>query len=240
MSESSRSDCATQGGRLLNPTKLMPTTFSCDKVARSESESFSTIFNDGRRILVGAFPIVERNQKSYLVILTDLSFIDQRSGQAQAFVVAALAGVAIAIAGVAAIFVVVMLRGWMRSLRRAIDEVRSGVISTASSRDRSAIDNQIKKLLGEIEVGRETIRSGQIDWSPATLQELLHKVLARRRGARDLQPGTVYPQSYRREDHPAKTGERPGFGARAGHSRLRRHLDRSWQRQRRSGDGRCQ
>ena len=166
-----------EGGRLLNPTKLMPATFSCKKVARSEAESFSTIFNDGRRILVGAFPIVERNQKSYLVILTDLSFIDARSGQAQAFIVAALAGVAIAIAGVAAIFVVVMLRGWMSSLRRAIEEIRSGAISSATSHDRSAIDIQIKKLLGAIEVGQETIRSGQIDWSPGTLQELLHKIL---------------------------------------------------------------
>jgi trehalose 6-phosphate synthase len=184
-------------GRLLNPTKLMPATFSCDKVARSESESFSTIFNDGRRILVGAFPIVERNQKSYLVILTDLSFIDQRSGQAQAFVVAALAGVAIAIAGVAAVFVVVMLRGWMSSLRRAIDEVRSGAISTAPSRDRSAIDIQIKKLLGEIEVGRETIRSGQIDWSPAALQELLHKVLP---GAEVLVISNREPYIHNRAD----------------------------------------
>lgn len=48
-------------GRLLNPIRLMPATFSCDKVARSEAESFSTIVNDGRRIVVGAFPIVERN-----------------------------------------------------------------------------------------------------------------------------------------------------------------------------------
>jgi trehalose 6-phosphate synthase len=166
-----------EGGRLLNPTKLMPATFSCDKVARSEAESFSTIVNDGRRIMVGAFPIVERNHKSYLVILTDLSFIDARSGEAQSFVVAALAGVAIAVSGVAAIFVVVMLRGWMGSLRRAIEEVSSGAISPNPSRDRSSIDSQIKQLLGEIEIGRETIRSGQIDWSPASLQELLHKVL---------------------------------------------------------------
>jgi trehalose 6-phosphate synthase len=166
-----------EAGRLLNPTKLMPATFSCDKVARSEAESFSTIFNDGRRILVGAFPMVERSQKAYLVVLHDLSFIDARSGEAEGFVVAALAGVAIAIAGVAAVFVVLILRSWMGSLRRAIDEVRSGTVSSAPSRDRSAIDIQIKKLLGEIEVGQETIRSGQIDWSPATLQELLHKAL---------------------------------------------------------------
>ncbi|MDP1584205.1 MAG: trehalose-6-phosphate synthase, partial [Bradyrhizobium sp.] len=164
-------------GRLINPTKLMPATFSCDKVARAEAESFSTIFNDGRRILVGAFPIVDRNQKAYLVILHDLSFIDARSGEAQALVIAALAGVAIAIAGVAAVFVVVMLRGWMTSLRRAVEEVRSGATSSPRARDRSAIDDQIKKLLGEIEVGRETITSRQIDWSPATLQELLRKTL---------------------------------------------------------------
>jgi trehalose 6-phosphate synthase len=166
-----------ESARLVNPTKLMPATFSCDKVARSEAESFSTIVNDGRRILVGAFPIVERNQKAYLVILHDLSFIDARSGEAQGFVVAALAGVAITIAGVAAVFVFVILRGWMTSLRRAVEEVRSGAISSQPARDRSAIDDRIKKLLGEIEVGRETITSGQIDWSPATLQELLHKVL---------------------------------------------------------------
>ncbi|XSC48074.1 alpha,alpha-trehalose-phosphate synthase (UDP-forming) [Bradyrhizobium sp. RDT10] len=164
-------------GKLLNPTKLMPATFSCDKVARSEAESFSTIVNDGRRILVGAFPIVERNKKTYLVILHDLSFIDTRSGEAQVFVVAALAGVAIAIAGVAAVFVVVMLRGWMTSLRRAVEEVRSGATALQRAPDRSAIDDQIKKLLGEIEFGRETIRSGQIDWSPAALQKLLHKTL---------------------------------------------------------------
>ena len=134
----------------------MPATFSCDKVARSEAESFSAIVNDGRRILVGAFPIVERNQKAYLVILHDLSFIDARSGEAQGFLIAALAGVAIAIAGVAAMFIVVMLRGWMNSLRRAIEEVRSGATSPASPRDRSAIDIQIKKLLEQVE-GRPAV-----------------------------------------------------------------------------------
>lgn len=165
-----------EAGQLRNPTKLMPSTFSCDKVARSEAESFSTIISDGRRILAGAFPIVERKQRAHLVILHDLSFIDARSDEAQGFVIAILAGVSITIAGVAAVFIVVILRGWMTSLRRAIDEIRSGTPSPLA-RDRSSIDVQIKKLLGEIEVGRETIRSSRIDWSPATLHDLLHKVL---------------------------------------------------------------
>ena len=164
-------------GKLLSPTKLMPATFSCEKVARSEAESFSAIINDGRRILVGAFPIAERNRKVYLIILHDLSFIDARSGEAQGFIAAALAGVALTIAGVAAVFVVTMLRDWMNSLRRAVSEMRSGVTPLPAERDKSAVDIQIKKLLGEIEVGRKSIGSSQIDWSPATLQDLLRTVL---------------------------------------------------------------
>ncbi len=174
----------------------MPLTFSCDKVARSEAESFSAIVNDGRRILVGAFPVVERNQKAHLVILHDLSFIDARSGEAQGFLIAALAGVAISISGVAAVFIVVMLRGWMNSLRRAIDEVRSGA-SMASPRDRSAIDIQIKKLLEQVEGGRQSIGSGNIEWSPDTLHGLLHKVLP---GAEVIVVSNREPYIHNREN----------------------------------------
>jgi trehalose 6-phosphate synthase len=164
-------------GKLVEPTKLMPATFSCVKVARSEAESFSFIINDGRRILVGAFPIVERDHKAYLIILHDLSFIDARSGEAQALVVATLAGVAIAVAGVAAILVVFMLRGWMRSLRLAVEEVSSGRSLSMAPRERSTMDAEIQKLLREIETGRAPIETAQIDWSPAALQELLHNAL---------------------------------------------------------------
>jgi trehalose 6-phosphate synthase len=166
-----------EDGKLEKPTKLMPATFSCEKVARSEAESFSTILNDGRRILVAAFPVVERNHRSYLVVLHDLSFIEARSGEAEGFLIAVLAGLAVAIAGVAAVFVVVILRGWMNSLRRAVDDLRTGARPPAPQQDRSYIETQIKQLLSEIEGGREAIRSRQIDWSPIALQELLHSAL---------------------------------------------------------------
>ncbi|ABD05731.1 Alpha,alpha-trehalose-phosphate synthase (UDP-forming) [Rhodopseudomonas palustris HaA2] len=168
--------CSSQG-QLIAPTRLMPATFSCEKVARSEGESFSTIVIDGRRVMVGAFPIVDRARKSYLVILHDLSFVDVRSSEAQGFMIAALVGVALMIAGTAAIIVVMVLRGWMAALRRAVDDVRSGAAPPLRQRDPSAIDLQIKKLLSEVETGRHSISSAQIDWSPATLQQLLHSTL---------------------------------------------------------------
>lgn len=186
-----------ESGKLVNPTQLMPSTFSCEKVARSESESFSSIVSDGRRILVGAFPIVERSHKVYLIILHDLSFIDTRSGQAQTFLVAALAGVAIAVAGFAAVLVVLMLRSWMRSLELAVDEVRSGGPLLSGQRNRSSIDAQIQKLLREIEIGRAPIEAGQINWSPATLQELLHNALP---GAEVLIVSNREPYIHNRSD----------------------------------------
>lgn len=41
-------------GTLRFPTKLMPTTFSCEKVARTETESFSSFQADGHDLIIGA------------------------------------------------------------------------------------------------------------------------------------------------------------------------------------------
>ena len=194
------SACATTPADWSSPTKLMPATFSCDKVARSEAESFSAIVSDGRRILVGAFPIVERNQKAYLVILHDLSFIDARSGEAQGFVVAALAGVAIAIAGVASVFVVVMLRGWMKSLRRAVEEVRSGAdfvtararqIRDRRSDQEAAGRNRSRPRNHHVKTDRLVARHA----AGAVAQDA-----AGCRGARHFQPRAIHPQSGERQD----------------------------------------
>ncbi|ACF02335.1 Alpha,alpha-trehalose-phosphate synthase (UDP-forming) [Rhodopseudomonas palustris TIE-1] len=168
--------CA-QPERLVAPTKMMPSTFSCEKVARSDAESFSTIAIDAHRIMVGAFPISHGDMRSYLVVLHDLSFIDKRSGEAQAFLLAVLFGVAVVMAGGATVFVLVTLRGWMESLRRAVEDVRTGTGSLAAARDQSIIDLQIKKLLSEVEVGRSVINATQIEWSPTSLQQLLHDIL---------------------------------------------------------------
>ena len=63
---------------------------------------------------------------------------------------------------------------------------------------------------------------------------------ARHPGAGRLQPRALHPQSQERRDRAADPGERPRRRARAGDARLRRHLDRAWQRLGRPRDGRCQ
>lgn len=164
-------------GRLRGATKLMPKSFSCQNVARSEGENFSHITNDSRRVLIGAFPITTRDSRVYLVVLHDLSYIDARSGKAQTYVIAALVGVAIIVTLLATLMVAFVLRGWMSTLRQAIDNVRSGRPPTSALHERSAVELQIQKLLKDLEIGRTPTEAAEVEWIPESLHNLLNDAL---------------------------------------------------------------
>lgn len=161
-------------GSLIAPTPEMPTTFSCEKSAKSESESFTSITSGGRRILVAAFPVQSSRGRSYLVILTDLSFAAARSSQVLSYLLAALAGVVLVLTVGTIIFAVLMMRGWMDALRRAVDEVRRGAPGEPLSLSGGSIDREIHKLLRSAD---QVPLTSQIEWTPKSLQEVLHGVL---------------------------------------------------------------
>lgn len=185
-------------GILRDATKMMPQTFSCDKVARSEGESFSAIINEGRRVLVGAFPIGVGTSRSYLVVLHDMSFIDARSGQARTYIIASLSGVAIIVAGIAAILVILVLRGWTASLRQAIKDLRAGRSLVGPRRDRTILDRQIHRLLKDLEVGRAPTEAPEIEWTPLTLHNLLTDALP---GAEVIVISNREPYIHNMTDH---------------------------------------
>jgi trehalose 6-phosphate synthase len=164
-------------GVLRGTTRQMPPTFSCEQVARSEGESFSSITNEGRRVLVGSFPIETQAGTNYLTILHDLTYISARTGQAQTLIVSALVVVVAVVAGIAAILALFVFRGWMASLRRAIADMREGRPFTPVSQDRTAIDRQIQKMLKDLEIGRTPTETAQIQWTPQSLHDLLNDAL---------------------------------------------------------------
>jgi trehalose 6-phosphate synthase len=164
-------------GVLRSPTNHMPRTFSCEKVAGSERESFSTIVSHGSTVLVASFPVGVRDRKARLVVLQDLSFIDARSRETQRFVLATLLGVGAIIVAIAAMLVVFARRGWTASLRQAIDDVRWRRPPSTRHRDRSAVDMQIQQLMKELDTSRAPTEAAQIEWSPQSLHDLLGKAL---------------------------------------------------------------
>jgi trehalose 6-phosphate synthase len=166
-----------EDGTLRGATQFMPRAFSCQQVARSDAESYSNVTSEGRRVLVGAFPVATRDQKTYLIVLNDLSYIDDRSGEAQAYFVATLVGVAIIVAAIATILGAVFLRGWMATLKQSIDDIRMGRPPRSARRDNSAVTVQIQKLLKDLEVGRTPTETSQTEWTPQALHDLLASAL---------------------------------------------------------------
>jgi trehalose 6-phosphate synthase len=161
-------------GALMAESREMPASFSCEKIARSEKESFSNITTGGRQILVATFPIAAGTGRSYLVILTDLSFVSARAGQVVTYMVAAIAGVTLALLVGGSIFALRMLRNWMNSLKRAVEAVRQGNPDMSPTAAGSAVEREIRKLLRESE---HVPVADQIDWTPKSLHELLRNAL---------------------------------------------------------------
>ena len=66
-------------------SKLMPASLTCAKIARAETESFSSVRVNGRDTLIGSFPISTREASGHFIIVHDLSFADRRGAEARSF-----------------------------------------------------------------------------------------------------------------------------------------------------------
>ena len=219
-------------GVLIAQSPEMPASFSCEKIARGETESFSSIRVEARKILVAAFPMVAKSGRSYFVILTDLSFADARSAQFLAFLLSALAGATLVLLLVGAVFVVMMLRNWTNSLRRTVEEIRQGRSETTRSIVTPAIDRELRQAAAGIGT-RFRQQSGRLESEIAARSA--QQRFAGRRSARGLQSRAIHPQRF--GDRHTVAGERTCIGARARHACLRGYMDCSWQRKCRSGIG---
>lgn len=164
-------------GRLRASTELMPRAFSCEKAPRSEEEAFATILNNGRRVLVAAFPLPGEGRRSYLVILHDLSYLDARARQAQLLGGAVLVGTTIAVGLVAAGLAGLVLRVWMTALRQGVESLKAGRAPKRLGGAASPIDAQISQLLQELKVGRTPTETPDVEWTPKVLQNLLRTSL---------------------------------------------------------------
>ena len=157
-------------GVLLYRSKLMPPDFSCEKVARSTRDSFSTIESEGLATSVGSFPITAGTTSGHLVILHDLTFAQRRGVQARTSVMIALAAVALVGAALASLIALLIMRGWLQSVRRAIDEVRTGRRDAETPADGSVVAKEIRHLFRELDDSRRLIDAVHADWNAETLR----------------------------------------------------------------------
>lgn len=166
-----------EAGNMRGATAMMPQDFSCENAARSEAESFSHIVYNGHRVFVATFPVVTATGTAYLAVLNDLSYIEQRTWQVQAYVVATLFGFGLVIGGAGAFLIFYLLKSWAESLRQAVENARHGKRLPPPGKDSSAIERQIGLLFKEIEAARGKADTPDVRWSPQSLHDLLTATL---------------------------------------------------------------
>ena len=163
-----------EDGRLQYATKQMPRSVRCESVARAKAHTSAAIRAGAQRLLVAAFPMNTGSAAGgHLLILHDLSFIQERAARARFYTAVTLVGVIAGIGLLATALVLGLLRSWSQLIRSAIGDARRGVEPTARRAGGLAINAEMWSLLSEFRIDRKDGDGIQVQWSPQTLHRLL-------------------------------------------------------------------
>ena len=158
---------------LRHSNKVMPADFSCQQVARSDQESFSTIQSAGRPTVAGSFPIPTDAGLGHLILLHDLTFAQERGAQARGWLMIALAIVALVGAALASLIALFIMRRWLQSIRSAIEEVKNGRRDRDEMIESPGVGGEIQRLIRDLDETRRLIDAAYTDWNPETLRRAL-------------------------------------------------------------------
>lgn len=165
----------SSAGALLYATKDMPKEVSCDDLRLEKSDSFSTLHQNGKRSLLGMFPITAGTTAGHLLVVHDMSYIDHRRREAQFYITLALIGIAAGFGLLAMTVVQGLTRGWTRSILGAIDAARAGV--GKDDHGASPVSKEVSAFLSEFRIERRFTEGIHVEWSPKTLHRLLEEEL---------------------------------------------------------------
>lgn len=158
-------------------SKMMPANLTCDKIARSEKESFTSLDANGRRMLVGAFPISTRENSGHLIIVHDLSFADERGAEARNYLSLALGGIILASGGLALAAALYLIRQWLRNFRRAVSNATISDLNSAQAATYTPLDKEVRQALRQLEMSRAAIDGEHAHWSKEFLRDIMKSEL---------------------------------------------------------------
>ncbi len=168
--------CDSQG-RLFFATRLMPESLTCKDVARSETDSFSTIRISGRDLLISAFPVGVA--RGHFVVLSDLGFARQRGAEIRRYFLAALALIMLLIAIAATTGAFLYIRGWIFRVRRTLlGAGGQAMTGTQAETSYGPFEREMRLLLRQIDFQRRNIEEDQTAWDAAALRRLMQEELA--------------------------------------------------------------
>ena len=187
----------SEAGDLVHATRRMPRAIRCGNVVRTKTDSFTTLSDEGHRLLLGAFPITAGSNRGHVIILHDLTFVSQRASRARLYAAIAVQGVIVGIGLLAAGAVLGVLRGWSQLVRSAVADAAQGVQSGTPRIDKVLMPSQMRTLLSEFRSDRKENDGLQVQWSSETLHRLLEERLP---GAEVIAVSNREPYIHNRDD----------------------------------------
>lgn len=168
-----------EAGGLHFQTKLMPSTFSCKNVARSETVSFSSLHNAGAQLVVAAFPVAVRRTRGHLVILHDLSFAITRATEAQTYLTVLLGAIVLVSTMLAALTVLIVVRRWVNDFRQLIASAKRGQDFDEVDANFGPFGQELRQTLRQLDLNRVTpIDGDHANWSAETIRHVMESELA--------------------------------------------------------------
>jgi trehalose 6-phosphate synthase len=167
----------TDSGQLLYATSLMPKEVACNKLKSTKKVDTFDVVANGSRAHVTALLLSAGAKSGHLLVVHDLSFIDERTRKARFYAVTALAGTALGLGLLAIGVVMTLMRGWTRSVQSAIADIRNGASQSAPQQADFPIGRDFHALLNRLRNERKFTEGIYVEWSPSTLGELLAEEL---------------------------------------------------------------
>lgn len=152
---------------------LMPTDLTCEKISRTELESFASVQVNGRDTLVGAFPISTSGVNGHFVIVHDLAFAIRRGAEARRYMSMLLGGIILLSGVLGLVLVLFLIRQWMQSFRRAVTNASVGGGKIEMGGTFGVLDQEMRQVLRQLKAGRGSMDREQVNWTKDTLRQII-------------------------------------------------------------------
>jgi len=154
-------------------SKLMPASLTCEKIARGDTESFSSLVVNGRDVLVSAFPISTREVSGHFIIAHDLSFAARRGAEARRYMALLLGGVVLLSGAFAIGLVLFLIRRWMQTFKRAVKGATAFDAPQEVKGGFGVLDGEMRLVLRQLRIGRGSIDVDNVGWNKDTLRQIM-------------------------------------------------------------------
>jgi trehalose 6-phosphate synthase len=167
--------------RLLYKTQAYPDEVTCESTARLRPDS-STVLKLSRGPLHLASASIESDGHSVgrLLLLHDMSFIQQRSSDTKWYVFYLFAGLGAVISLVTVLVAHLSWKGWVAGVRAMLkgEGLLTPLTQEQQAPELRPLAKDLRSLVQALEADRRMRDESQISWTPTSLKTILHEQLS--------------------------------------------------------------